>query len=273
MVAVRFIFDVDGVILDSIPAYQKAWAAWAKEYCVDEEAIWAVAHGRRPADIIRSVAGRLDATASLKRFENLIQVEYETVEAHDGARDLLTTLPRPSWTLASSGDQALVEAAFRRLQLPVPHRGVYGADIRVGKPDPSCFLLAAEHLKAPPADCVVVEDSASGVAAGKAAGMTVIAVTTTHTAEDLHQADSIHSGLAEAAEFIYALSAREDGPGHNQGTYLAGVAAGYRIVADCPPQITDDHEAIASTPATTPRSASRRCLNDRATTGPAHPGA
>jgi beta-phosphoglucomutase-like phosphatase (HAD superfamily) len=79
MVAVRFIFDVDGVILDSIPAYQKAWAAWAKEYCVDEEAIWAVAHGRRPADIIRSVAGRVDATASLKRFENLIQVEYETV--------------------------------------------------------------------------------------------------------------------------------------------------------------------------------------------------
>ena len=121
MVAVRFIFDVDGVVLDSIPAYQKAWAAWAKEYGVDEEVIWAVAHGRRPVDIIRSVAGRLDATASLKRFEDLIQVEYETVEAHDGAHDLLTTLPWSSWAVATSGDQALVEAAFRRLRLPAPY--------------------------------------------------------------------------------------------------------------------------------------------------------
>ena len=49
--------------------------------------------------------------------------------------------------------------------------------------------------------------------------MTVIAVTTTHTAEDLHQADSIHSSLAEAAEFIYTLSAREDGPSHDPGIY------------------------------------------------------
>jgi mannitol-1-/sugar-/sorbitol-6-phosphatase len=206
MVAVRFIFDVDGVLLDSIPAYQKAWAAWAAEYCVDEEVIWAVAHGRRPVDIIRSVGGGLDVTAALNRFENLIQLEYETVEAHDGAHDVLTTLPCSSWSVATSSSQALVEAAFRRLRLPTPDRGVYGADISLGKPDPSCFLLAAERLQVSPTDCVVVEDSASGVAAGKAAGMTVIAVTTTHTAEDLHQADSIHGCLTEAAGIIYTLS-------------------------------------------------------------------
>lgn len=212
----RFIFDVDGVVLDSIPAYQKAWAAWAREYGVDQEAIWAVAHGRRPVDIIRSVGGGLDVTAALTRFEGLIQREYESVGAHDGARGLLTTLPWSSWTVATSGGRAWVEAAFRRLRLPVPCQGVYGGDIRHGKPDPGCFLLAAQRLRAAPADCVVVEDSASGVIAGKAAGMTVIAVTTTHAAEDLQQADSIYGSLAEAAGLIRSL-AREGDRGSGAG--------------------------------------------------------
>ena len=205
----RFIFDVDGVVLDSIPAYQKAWAAWAREHRVDEEAIWAAAHGLRPVDIIRSVSAGLDVPTGLARFANLIQLEYQTVEAHDGAQDLLTTLPWSSWTVATSGGRAWVEAAFRRLRLPAPYRGVYGADISRGKPDPACFLLAADRLETSPADCVVVEDSPSGVAAGKAAGMTVIAVTTTHAAEDLHQADSMHRSLAEAAGLIYSLSGLE----------------------------------------------------------------
>jgi mannitol-1-/sugar-/sorbitol-6-phosphatase len=207
---VKFIFDVDGVVLDSIPAYQRAWAAWALEHRISEEAIWAAAHGRRPVDIIRSVGGGLDVTTASKRFESLIQAQYQTVEAHDGAHGLLTTLPGSRWTVATSGGQGWVEAAFRRLRLPAPYRGVYGADITRGKPDPACFLLAADRLETSPADCVVVEDSPSGVAAGKAAGMTVMAVTTTHIAGDLHQADSIHRSLAEAAGLIYSLSGLEN---------------------------------------------------------------
>jgi sugar-phosphatase len=60
-----------------------------------------------------------------------------------------------------------------------------------GKPHPAPFLAGAALLGFAPQECVAVEDSTSGVAAGKAAGCTVIATTFTHPSDDLHQADYI----------------------------------------------------------------------------------
>lgn len=198
------IFDVDGVLLDSLPAYRRAWASWALEHGVEERAIWAVAHGRRPVDIIRATAGRLNETAALRRFEILIEVEYEHVNAVAGAREILQRLPWPAWAVATSGDRRLVERAFHRLRLPRPHVGVYGEDVTSGKPNPSCYLLTARRMGLRPDECVVIEDAPTGVAAGKAAGMTVIAVTTTHGAEELHQADQVHGSLYEVAATVSA---------------------------------------------------------------------
>ncbi|MEO3871801.1 HAD-IA family hydrolase [Nonomuraea sp. B12E4] len=207
------IFDVDGVLLDSIPAYRRAWGAWAVEHDVREAAIWAVAHGRRPLDIIRAAAGKLNETASLRRFESLIRTEYEAVEALDGAHGLLERLPPAAWTTATSGNRDLVERAFARLRLPKPHTGVCGEDVSVGKPDPGCYLLAAGRMGMTPSECIVIEDAPAGVAAGKAAGMTVIAVTTTHTAKDLREADQVHGSLPEAADAILAELGGGAGPG------------------------------------------------------------
>ena len=76
---------------------------------------------------------------------------------------------------------------------------MYGEDVTAGKPDPGCYLLAARRMGLRPGECAVIEDAPTGVAAGKAAGMTVIAVTTTHAAGELHQADQVHSSLHEVA--------------------------------------------------------------------------
>lgn len=122
-----------------------------------------------------------------------------------GARDLLQQI-QAVWTVVTSGSQDLVQRAFRRLALPVPRIGVYGADVAAGKPDPACYLLAAERLDVNPMACVVVEDAPSGVAAGKAAGMTVIAVTTTDDAKQLHQADVVVSSLYEVGEAVSSLT-------------------------------------------------------------------
>ncbi len=58
-------------------------------------------------------------------------------------------------------------------------------EITRGKPDPEPYLLGAERLGVAPADCVVLEDAPAGIAAGKAAGMTVIALRTTHADAEL----------------------------------------------------------------------------------------
>jgi sugar-phosphatase len=68
-----------------------------------------------------------------------------------------------------------------------------------GKPDPEGYLLAARALGAPPADCVVFEDAPAGIEAGRAAGMHVVGITTTHAPEELdaHElAPSIATWLA-----------------------------------------------------------------------------
>ena len=68
--------------------------------------------------------------------------------------------------------------------------------MRRGKPVPEGYLLAAGKLGVAPGDCLVIEDSPPGVAAGKAAGMRVVAVLTTHRAEQLAEADGRVGALA-----------------------------------------------------------------------------
>jgi beta-phosphoglucomutase-like phosphatase (HAD superfamily) len=60
-------------------------------------------------------------------------------------------------------------------------------DVKAGKPDPEIYLLAAERLKVPPEECLVLEDSVNGVRAGVAAGMEVVAVATPFTIAGLHE--------------------------------------------------------------------------------------
>jgi beta-phosphoglucomutase len=68
-------------------------------------------------------------------------------------------------------------------------------DVVNGKPDPEGYLKGAKALGVKPADCVVIEDAASGVKAAKAAGIRCVAVTSTHTAEELAEATYIVEGL------------------------------------------------------------------------------
>jgi sugar-phosphatase len=69
-------------------------------------------------------------------------------------------------------------------------------DVQQGKPSPDVYLRAAKQLRVAPSDCVVVEDTAPGIEAGRAAGMPVIALTTTHSPEQLDSADVRTRSLA-----------------------------------------------------------------------------
>lgn len=78
--------------------------------------------------------------------------------------------------LVSNSDRIVVEANIRALGLLVPRLvTVTVNDVRLGKPNPECYLRAAHLLGVAPADCVVVEDSPTGARAGVAAGMRVLA--------------------------------------------------------------------------------------------------
>ena len=102
--------------------------------------------------------------------------------------------------LASSADPVKVNINLEEIGLDrnLFQAIVTGLDIQHKKPAPDIFLMAARLLDADPARCLVVEDAVSGVAAGKAAGARVLALTTSFSAAELSGADWITSTLDTA---------------------------------------------------------------------------
>jgi sugar-phosphatase len=86
--------------------------------------------------------------------------------------------------------------------LPDPPVLVDSAQVTAGKPHPEGYLRAAELLRTPPAHCLVVEDAPAGIEAARAAGMTVVALTTTHAAAELTRAHHVIGNLSDAKPLI-----------------------------------------------------------------------
>ncbi|MBO0882065.1 MAG: HAD-IA family hydrolase [Mycobacterium sp.] len=104
--------------------------------------------------------------------------------AADGRCCATAPLAAPdSWAIVTSGARAEVLAWFIGVSLPQPVSAVFGEDVSRGKPDPSCYLLAADRLGAVPTECLVVEDMPAGIAVGRSAGMTVLGIGSSHSAE------------------------------------------------------------------------------------------
>jgi HAD superfamily hydrolase (TIGR01509 family) len=97
------------------------------------------------------------------------------VVAAPGADALLAALERLAlpWAVVTSADIRLARARLGAAGIPDPPLLVTLDDVRVGKPDPEGYLLAARRLGVDPARCLVVEDAEPGVAAGRAAGAVV----------------------------------------------------------------------------------------------------
>ena len=102
--------------------------------------------------------------------------------------------------VASGADRIKVLANLREIGLPesVFDTVVDGNQVVSKKPAPDIFLEAARRLGLEPAQCLVVEDAVSGVAAARAAGMRCLAITSTFSAEELGGADWFASDLAQA---------------------------------------------------------------------------
>jgi sugar-phosphatase len=108
------------------------------------------------------------------------------VVALPGARELLAAVPSPQRVVVTSAARNLAEVRLRAAGVwDLVHHLVTSSDIQNGKPHPEPYLKGAATLQLPPADCVVIEDAASGTRAGKSAGARVLAIRTTSTDAEL----------------------------------------------------------------------------------------
>lgn len=129
------------------------------------------------------------------RFERDEVADVAGVVALPGAQELLARTDRPL-AIVTSCTTALAQARLRAAGLPEPRVLVTADLITRGKPDPEPFLLGARRLDVAPDRCVVLEDAPAGIAAGRAAGATVIALRTTHPDDDLRDAHAVADSLA-----------------------------------------------------------------------------
>ena len=187
------LFDADGTLIDSIPAVERAWRAWSAEYGFDADAVLAVCHGRPSAETIRELIPGDGFRAALDRLDDMEVTDTHGVRAYPNSRELLDALGDAGlpWAVVTSGNLALVTARLKAAELPTPEVLVTADSVTNGKPDPEGYLLAARQLGVDPARCVVIEDAPAGIRAGKAAGAMVIAVATSHGADELGAADVI----------------------------------------------------------------------------------
>ena len=157
------------------------------------------------------------------------EVETRGLRAAPGAAALLRQLSEAQRAIVTSGSRAVATLRLRTAGLPIPDVFVTAGDVKQGKPYPEGYLMAAGRLGVAPSDCVVVEDSPPGVAAGKAAGMRVIAVLTTYPAVALSGADARLGALAD-------LRVRSPAPGSTDLTLDFSEAANDRIFSPLPPE-------------------------------------
>jgi len=200
------LWDMDGVIADSNPFH---FAAWQEVF--DRRGInfikddFTKLFGTRNDFIIRNI---LEGEPREEDVETIAK-EKETnfrgkikgnVKPLPGAIKLLGTIKKGTFkqALVSSAPEENINLIIGELNLEGFFDSVvHGREVTESKPSPQIFLLAAEKLKAEPADCIVIEDSPLGVKAAKAAGMRCLAVTNTHPEQELKEADKVVHSLED----------------------------------------------------------------------------
>lgn len=201
------LFDWDGVIVDSAAEHERSWELLAGEeglYLPEDHFLRGF--GMRNEVIIPELLEWTQEPDAIHRLSRRKEELYRALIRENGVTilpgvrsylDRLRSLGVRS-CVASSTHRANIETIIEVAGLQGYFTGmVTSEDVSRGKPDPEVFLKAAAVLGQSPSDCVVFEDAHHGVEAGKAAGMFVVGVLTTHPGGVLKGADRLVNRLDE----------------------------------------------------------------------------
>jgi beta-phosphoglucomutase family hydrolase len=183
------VFDMDGVLIDSSTTHRQAWLAFNRRYGIETTPeMHRRTFGLRNDQIVRQFYGNdlpEDEVAARGAAKEMLYREMvgEGIEALllPGIRRFLEQYQRTPMAVATNAEPPNVNFLLDRAGLRRFFQAVVtGAQVTHPKPDPEVYLRAARALKTAPADCIVFEDSAAGIAAARAAGTRVIGISTTY---------------------------------------------------------------------------------------------
>lgn len=185
------VLDMDGVIVDSNPLHVEAWRSYNRRFGIDAgETLAQRMYGRRNDEIVPEFFGAhlnaeevaLHGAAKEKLYRELLEPVL-TKALVPGAPEFLRRHAGQPVALATNAEPANVDFVLDRGGLRAYFRVVIdGHQVQHAKPHPEIYLRAAELLRVKPRNCVVFEDSFSGIEAARAAGTRIVGLRTTHRA-------------------------------------------------------------------------------------------
>jgi len=184
------LFDLDGTMVNSIAAVERAWRAWAVEHGLDPDYVAPRIHGRRAVDSIAVLGPHLDQIAAFERLEHLEATDVKGVVPMPGIHEFLEKLEDVPWGIVTSGTRAIALPRLRAAGIAPPDVLVTAEQISHGKPHPEAFLAGASRLGLPPESILAFEDTLAGVMSAKASGMKVVGLTVEASAEADHTIDT-----------------------------------------------------------------------------------
>jgi len=188
-----FLFDLDGVLIDSMPMHTDAWQSYLRQLGIEPQYVAERMHGKRNSELVRELIDPgLSDEAAFEHGAAKERLFREMILAADlerfhvpGVTAFLERFRDVPKAVGSNAEPANIDFALEGLGLaPYFRVRVDGSQVQRPKPFPDIYLLAAERLEVKPANCIVFEDSPTGVAAGVAAGMRVVGIETTPTTFD-----------------------------------------------------------------------------------------
>ena len=194
------IFDMDGVIADTNPYHQKTIKEFCQKYGkeVTEGFLREKVYGRTNADWIPAIFEGIEDDqmhAYADEKEAMFREVYKTdLVPVKGLKAFLDQLKRDHIKMAVGTSAPMENAEFILQGLDIEdyfHTILHSAHVTKSKPDPQIYLKACHAVGYDPKNCIVFEDSLSGVQAGKAAGCKVVGITTTHSEQELEHCDLI----------------------------------------------------------------------------------
>lgn len=194
------IFDMDGVIVDTNPYHKISLKQFCEKYGyrLNEEDLISKIYGRTNNEWIRNIFGPLPKEKILELGEEkeaMFRALYkDVIKPLSGLDSFLKELedrsiPKAIGTSAprSNVDFVLEHTHLRKYFTTILDQ----SDVEHGKPNPEIYLKVADRLGFPPQQCIVFEDSLSGVESARRAGAKVVGITTTHSHEELAHTDLV----------------------------------------------------------------------------------
>jgi beta-phosphoglucomutase len=193
-------FDMDGVILDSMPVHAASWIRAFREHglILDDMDIYR-REGMSGPDSVRDIFLEKGLSApDDSQLAGLVELKrgyfsFDSIPLFEGVREMLEFLKRDGMKLAlvTGSPRSLMERIVPESALSCFSVSVTADDVKRGKPDPEPYLKALHHLNSRPENSVVIENAPMGIRSAKSAGLVCYAIETSLPGEYLNEADLV----------------------------------------------------------------------------------